>query len=207
MPVADVAPRIYAPGMAEIVVEPATADRWDDAARALTGGGDGGSCWCQWWRYPNAEFRTMSVDEKRELLRSELAESSPAPALIASVDGEAAGWVRVGPRWDQARLIRSIAVKQGTSEPLDARDVWAISCLVVRREHRGAGLMSVLVDAAVAHARAAGARVVEAYPVDTAGTRGSSNELYHGVASVFAAAGFEVVSRPKPQRPVMALAL
>jgi len=193
--------------MAQITTEPVAADRWDDAVHALTGGGDGKSCWCQWWLLSNTEFSALPADEKQRMLRDEVAATAPPPALVAYVDGAAAGWVRVGPRTDQPRLLRTEIVRRGTNESLDADDVWAISCLVVRREHRGQGLMDVLVTAAVAHARACGARVVEAYPVETEDRRVSSNELYHGVVRVFEAAGFTAVARPKPRRPVMALAL
>ena len=65
---------------------------------------------------------------------------SPPPALIAYVDGEAAGWVRVGPRTAQMRIGRTRDIAANTPEPLDDPDVWAVSCFVVRREHRGQGL-------------------------------------------------------------------
>jgi GNAT superfamily N-acetyltransferase len=86
--------------------------------------------------------------------------------------------------------------------------VWAISCFVVRREHRGRGLSANLLDAAVAFARDGGARVVEGYPIDLAEAPGTSpNDLYHGALSTFLAAGFEEVARPKPGRTVVALDL
>ena len=90
--------------MAEIVISPATADRFDDAEHALSGGGDGQSCQCQWWTITNAEFQRASLDERRALLRDEVENAAPPPALIAYVDGEAAGWVRVGPRTAQVRI-------------------------------------------------------------------------------------------------------
>ena len=93
--------------MAEIVITPATADRFDDAEHALSGGGDGRSCQCQWWTITNAEFQRTSQDERRALLRDEVERGSTPPALIAYVDGEAAGWVRVGPRAAQVRIGRT----------------------------------------------------------------------------------------------------
>lgn len=193
--------------MAEIVISPATADRFEDAEHALTGGGDGRSCQCQWWMMPNAQFQRLDTAERTELLRNELAEASVPPALIASVSGEAAGWVRVGPRGHQVRIARTRALAANTELPLDDPDVWAISCFVVRREHRGIGLNARLIDAAVAFAREHGARVVEAYPVDTAVAHASANELYHGVLSTFLAAGFREVARPRPDRAIVMLDL
>lgn len=193
--------------MAEIVISPATADRFDDAEHALTGGGDGRTCQCQWWMMPNAQFERLSTDERTALLRDELEHDAVPPALIAYVDGEAAGWVRVGPRTAQVRLARTRAVTSTTQLPLDDPDVWAVTCFVVRREHRGAGLSERLLDAAIAFARDHGARAIEAYPVDPTVRKRSSNELFHGVVSAFESAGFREVGRPRPDRAVVVLEL
>ena len=193
--------------MPKIVIAPATADRFDDAEHALTGGGDGRSCQCQWWTITNAEFQRASTDERRELLRDELQNDAPPPALIAYVDGEAAGWVRVGPRRAQVRISRTRDIVANTPIPLDDPDVWAVTCFVVRREHRRQGLNARLLAAAIDYARKHGARVVEAYPYDTDAAKHSSNELYRGVLSVFADAGFREVARAKPDRAIVALDL
>jgi GNAT superfamily N-acetyltransferase len=188
-----------------VQILPATSDRFDDAEHALTGGGEGPSCQCQWWMLTNADYQKTTLDERRELLRTELS-AERAPALIAYVDGAAAGWVRVGPRDPQMRIARTREITGGTAEPFDDPDVWAVSCFVVRREHRGAGLTSQLLDAAVAHARAAGARVIEAYPIDA--TVSDKKHLYYrGLLSVFESAGFDVVARPKPDRAIVTLTL
>ena len=193
--------------MAQITIEPATAGRFDDAQHALTGGGDGRSCQCQWWTLTNADFDKTTLDERRELLRDELAET-PSPALIAYVDGEAAGWVRVGPRTRQVRLARTRNLTSHSDEPWDDEAVWAVTCFVVRKEHRKQGLNARLLAAAVDYARAAGARVLEAYPLDTdAGRKIPVNDLYHGVLSTFEQAGFHEVARPRPHLAIVSLDL
>jgi hypothetical protein len=68
----------------------------------------------------------MSREDRREQLRRELSTADPPPALLARVEGVAAGWVRV--------------VASGSPEPADDPAVWAITCLVVRREHRRQGV-------------------------------------------------------------------
>ncbi len=141
------------------------------------------------------------------MLRDELAASGPAPALLAYVDGEAVGWVRVGPRLGQPRLARTKEFQAGSAQAWDDPSVWAVSCFVVRKEHRRAGLTTALLDAAVAHARSHGARVLEGYPLDTKLTAWKSTQLYRGVLSVFLAAGFREVARPKPDRVIVALDL
>ncbi|HWS52131.1 MAG TPA: GNAT family N-acetyltransferase [Microbacterium sp.] len=193
--------------MAHISIEPATGDRFDDAQHALTGGGDGASCQCQWWTMTAAQFQKATREEREALLRDEI-DAGPPPALIAYVDGEAAGWVRVGPRTRQIRLARTKNYAGHSDEPWDDDDVWAVSCFVVRKEFRGEGLNAKLLQAAIGYARAGGARVLEAYPVDpAAGRKKSSNELYHGVVSTFEQAGFSEVARPRPDLAIVSLEL
>ena len=193
--------------MANITIEPATADRFDDAQHALTGGGDGRSCQCQWWTITNAEFQRTPIEQRREMLRDEM-QAAPPPALIAYVDGEAAGWVRVGPRTRQIRLGRTRNFTAHSEEPWDDDSVWAVSCFVVRKEFRRQGLNARLLDAAVDFARAGGARVIEAYPMDPdAGKKIPVNDLYHGVLSTFEQAGFREIARPKPFLAIVALDL
>lgn len=193
--------------MAEITIEPATSERFDDARHAFSGGGDGRGCQCQWWTLTNADFNRATIDERGEIFRAEV-DAGPPPGLVAYVDGEAAGWVRVGPRTRQVRLGRTRAYVAGSDEAWDDPSVWAVSCFAVRREHRRSGLNAALLEAAVTYARESGARVVEAYPVDLdAGGKRSSNELYHGVLSTFLDAGFHEVSHPKPHIAVVQLDL
>ncbi|MFJ4158438.1 GNAT family N-acetyltransferase [Microbacterium testaceum] len=188
-----------------IEILPATGDRFDDAETALDSG-DGPGCQCQWWLLTNAEFQKTSRDDLTTRFHAEM-HGDRAPGLIAYVDGEPAGWVRVGPRIDQARLLRTRDVTTATDEPLDADDVWSISCFVVRTAHRGQGLMKKLLDAAVSTARDAGARVVEAYPLDPTVTKRSANQLYRGTVSMFEQAGFAIIDRPKPDRALVSLTL
>ncbi len=189
-----------------VEILPATVDRYDDAEHALTGGGDGADCLCQWWLVTNAEFRATPLDARRDRFRAEFTET-PEPGFIGYVDGAPAGWVRVGPRTSHVRLLRNREVVAFSPEPLDDPSVWTVSCFAVRTEHRGEGLMAHLLGAAVEHARHHGARVIEAYPFDPTTARRRSNELYRGVLSVFESAGFTVLARPKPDRAIVALTL
>lgn len=190
--------------MADIKIIPATTERFGDVEHALTGGGDGGSCWCQWWMLPNKDFSSTTSDEKHDLLREQTAEGPHPSGLVAYVDGEAAGWVKVAPRTDQPRLARTRAYKD-SPEPFDDPSVWAVSCFIVRREYRGHGLASRLLEAAIDHARQSGARVIEGYPLDNTASKPSSNELFHGALTTFLDAGFQEVARDKPTRAIVAL--
>ena len=85
---------------------------------------------------------------------------------------------------------------------LPGDEVWAVTCFVVARAARRSGVASALLEAAVTYAREHGARVIEGYPVDTAGARITSASGYTGTLSMFERAGFRVVadttSKPQP---------
>lgn len=191
--------------MSDIEVVPATSDTFADVEQALTGGGDGASCQCQWWTLPAKQFDTTTRAEREELLAAELA-ASPPPGLVARVDGAAAGWVRVGPRTRQPRLARTRAFAL-SPEPWDDESVWAVTCFSIRKEFRRRGVMGALLEAAVDLARQNGARTLEAYPMDPSVKKLPSNELYLGVLSVFLDAGFTEVGRSHPHRAVVSLEL
>ena len=64
--------------MPTITIEPVTAERFADAEHALSGGGDGHSCQCQWWMITNAEWQGTSMEEREGMLRSEV-DAGPPP--------------------------------------------------------------------------------------------------------------------------------
>ncbi len=175
--------------MASITTERATISRWDDVQHSLTGGGDGRSCQCIWPVVSNKEWQSTTVKQRRDMLKDEIVAGRP-PGLIAYVDGEAAGWIRVGPRSAQTRIVRTRAIVAATAEPLDDASVWAVTCFVIRRDHRGKGLSAQLLKAAIEYAHESGARLIEAYPVDTSEGTHHSNDLFHGTLSTFLAHGF-----------------
>lgn len=192
--------------MVTITTEVATTDRWDDVQHALTGGGDGASCQCIWPVLSNKDWNATTTPQRTEMFRAEIDEGPP-PGIVAYVDGEAAGWIRIGPRTRQARIPRTRIIAAASTEPFDDDSVWAVTCFVVRREFRGAGLNLELLRAAVDYARESGARLIEGYPVDTGGEKQRTNDLFHGTLGTFLAAGFIERTELKPGRTLVALDL
>jgi GNAT superfamily N-acetyltransferase len=140
------------------------------------------------------------------------ASRTAGPGVLASLGSDADGWEPVGwaavePRTVYPRVLAG-RMMPGTAEP-DSGDagVWAVTCFVVRVGYRRQGVAAALLQGAVDEARRGGARVVEAYPVDTAGQKVSSADLYHGPLSAFEAAGFEITGRPVEGRVVVRLAI
>jgi GNAT superfamily N-acetyltransferase len=177
-------------------VRPVTPERWDDLAELAGERGFTSGCWCMWWRVTSKEFdERHGAGLRRDLHR--LVDAGPEPGLLAYVDGVPAGWVAVAPRDEYPRLDRSPKLRR-----LDDRPVWSITCFTIDRRHRRRGVAAVLLNAAVDFARERGAEVVEAYPIDTAGGKRSSAELYTGTLAMFERAGFEEVAR-RGGRPIV----
>lgn len=161
-------------------------------------------CWCQWFRVTSREWDALGPEELRRRTAADLASDEPGPGVVAVRDGEPVGWCAVAPR-PQYRLARRPTMRSGVpGDDLDDPSVWALTCFVVRVGHRRQGVAGELLEGAVALARSGGARVLEAYPIDGSG---SASELYHGTASMFAAAGFEEVARTSRTRTVVRLTL
>lgn len=180
---------------------PATAAPLE-AEAVLDTPGDGRTCWCQWFRLPRREFDGLAVEERRDRFRKQARTAAPGPGVVATRDGEPVGWCAVAPL-DEYPVV-------GRTRLFGGRDVppgtWAVTCFVVPRQHRRQGVAGMLLDAAVAHARAHAAVAVEAYPVDVAAkARTGAADLYHGPLSLFTSRGFEVVSRPSPTRALVRL--
>lgn len=180
----------------EIVTRAATADAWGDVEWLLGPTGIGG-CWCLFWRLPGPEFRAAAGAGNRDRLR-DLVTGGAEPAVLAYDGDRPVGRVAVAPRPEHRRLERSRLRAGMSGDP----DVWIVSCFYLARDARGIGLPATLLNAAVDHAAAHGARAVEGFPRDTA-TRIQRAELYVGWPSLFTEAGFHEKSRPLPNRPIM----
>lgn len=187
---------------AELEILPLTPARLPDLASLFGQGGDPKWCWCTWFRVPNSDFTKASPRRNRGVLTTAVrttAREGRAPGLIAYRDGEAIGWVSLGPRDDYERLQRSKVLA-----PLDDKPVWSIVCFVVARNARRQGVAKALLAAAVSYAREHGATLLEAYPVETDGERVASANVYHGTLTMFARAGFKVAERRQVNRATRA---
>lgn len=194
----------------QVEVRAVTGQDWPDVQAVFATPGDPRRCWCQWFRLPGKDFEAIPVAQRQARLQAECAGDAPGPGVLARVDQVPAGWAAVAPRVGYPRLAASPLLKRlpRTDHEHSPETVWAVSCFVVRPQFRAQGVSRALLDGAIDHAQSAGARVLEGYPVDVAAvTQVSSSRLYHGTASIFAAAGFSEIARPRPDRPIMQLLL
>jgi GNAT superfamily N-acetyltransferase len=184
------------PPAAKVAIHPLTPGRWQDLAKLFGPRGACAGCWCTWWRLPRAEW-TAGKGEGNRRRQERYVKAGKVPGLIAYAGGEPVGWVAIEPRAAYPALARS-----RTLAPVDDRPVWSITCFFVARPHRGRGMTRALVEAAVRHARARGARIVEAYPTEYRGDVADA-WVFTGAASTFLDLGFVEVARRSASRPIV----
>jgi GNAT superfamily N-acetyltransferase len=193
----------------DLRVVPANDAPFADVEAVFGTKGDPAHCWCQWYKIPGSNWRSVGDEALHDRLEAQLASSESGPGLLAYDGDTPAGWCAVEPRPNLVRLPHSRIVAGGTPDP-DFTDpgIWAVSCFVVPRAHRKRGVGGALAEAAVAYAREHGARILEAYAIDPAvRPKVPAAELFHGTVGMFERAGFTEVARPKPDRAIMQLRL
>jgi predicted GNAT family acetyltransferase len=191
--------------MTETVL-PLTPDRWPDFEDLFGKQGACYGCWCTHFRLPPAVRRDNDRARNKDHIHARIM-AGPPPGLLAYADGRAVGWMQIGPRTDVPEW-NNAGRASAPVEPDDAADpsVWAISCFFLRSSARGKGLTHRMVSAGLDFARAAGARVVEACPMDQSKDSRSIG-LFVGSTRVFEKAGFEQALVRKSGRPLMRFAL
>ena len=176
-----------------LTVRPVTEDLLPALESLFGDGGAASRCFCMYWRI-GAGYRSRPAAQNKADL-SELVRSGPPPGLLAFSGDLAVGWCQITPRDSLPWLDRNWRLKR-----VDDLPVWSLSCFYIRKGYRKRGVTAALIDAAVKTARRADAPAVEAYPLDARLTPSTS---FTGYASTFERAGFKVVARHVPQRPIM----
>ena len=167
-----------------IVVLPATRTRFGDVAIMLGPKNPESSvCWCLSHRLDWKTNRALVGPARGEYVRK-LCGRKVAPGVLAYDGAEVAGWAAVAPRAE-------LPFERSTKIPhVDDLPVWSAWCIRVRSGYRGRGISHVLLDGAVAYARAQGAPAIEGYPVDNEGKRVDLTMAYVGTRKLFEDAGF-----------------
>jgi GNAT superfamily N-acetyltransferase len=150
-----------------------------------------------WFRLTNREFEAGKGEANRSAMRK-IVDAGRVPGILAYAGGEPIGWCSVAPREEFGKLARSRILK-----PVDDRPVWSIVCLFVAKEHRGRGVSTELIRAAVDYVAQQGGTTVEGYAVEPKKERMPDVFAYHGPSEAFARAGFQEVARRSPTRPIM----
>jgi GNAT superfamily N-acetyltransferase len=174
-------------------IRPLTPDLWPDLEDLFGEKGACNGCWCMYCRIGSA-YRKQPADKNKAAFRA-IVKRGPPPGLLAFDGDRAVGWCQVTPRDELPALDRSWRLKR-----VDDLPVWALSCFYVRIGYRRKGVTKALISAALKVAKRAKAPALEAYPFDADVSPSASST---GFATTFARAGFKVVARRDPPRPIM----
>lgn len=189
-----------------IVVEPATARRWEDIVTVFgRRGNDPSWCWCR--RFLDSANTGTTPPDNRSALCHEIAAAAIPPGLIAYREGQPVGWSRLGPRSSFPRVTGNRALARIL---VDDPSAWWVTCFAVHNRQRRTGIGAALLAAGIAFACGQGATALEGHPVDVdalSADRVGGSALYTGTMAMFTAAGFSEVARTYPSRPLMRLAL
>ena len=181
----------------KLITRPLTPALWPALEDLFGELGACNGCWCMYWRI-GAAYRTQSRDANKSAFRT-VVKRGPSPGLLAFDGKVPVGWCQLTPRDALPWLDHSWRLRR-----VDEVPVWSISCFYVRKGYRRRGVTTALIAAAVKRAKVAGAVAVEAYPLDADLTPSASST---GYASTFARAGFRIIARHTPPRPIMRLDL
>jgi GNAT superfamily N-acetyltransferase len=177
----------------KLVVRPLTAELLPALEDLFADSAMCSKCWCMYWRVGSA-YRKQPARDNRKAFRA-VVKSGPPPGLLAFDGALAIGWCQVTPRDALPWLERPWRMRR-----VDDAPVWSISCFYVRKGYRRQGITRLLIDAALEAAKHAKAPALEAYPLDRALSPSATST---GIVSTFARAGFKVVARHAPERPIM----
>lgn len=179
-----------------LAVFPLTSDRWADLVALFGKRGACGGCWCQYWRRSRGQFERGKTGGNRRAMLFRV-KKRPPPGILAYRGGRPIGWCAIGPRENFPALARSRVLA-----PVDAEQVWSVTCLFVAKPEPNRGLSKQLLEAACQYACAQSARIVEGYPVEPP-ARQADPFVWTGLASAFRSARFDEVARRAPTRPIM----
>ena len=157
-------------------------------------------CWCMWFIVGYKDFHALGRDGNRAMFVSYTLDDPDPMGIIAYRNNAPVGWCAIGPRSRYTRAIRTPTMKHAIG---DDEATWFVPCFFVHPDHRNAGIAAALLTAAVDVATAAGAVAVQGFPLAGTARRTSGADLMTGNEALFAAAGFEVESRPTGNRTIM----
>jgi GNAT superfamily N-acetyltransferase len=177
----------------KLTIRPLTPDLWPALEDLLGATGACSRCWCMYWRI-GAAYRKRPGAANKAAFR-QIVKRGPPPGLLAFYGDLPVGWCQLTPRAAVPWLDREWRLARVDDEP-----VWSISCFYIRIGYRRKGVTTALIAAAVRAAKSARAPALEAYPLDGDKTPSTSST---GYASTFARAGFKIVARHVPPRPIM----
>jgi GNAT superfamily N-acetyltransferase len=180
----------------ELVFREVTRETWADFERLFESRGGPKNCWCMLWRSTAEEARRTDGASRKAAMKRRVDAGIPV-GILGYAGGVPVAWCSVAPRSTYRAGLAAVPKSDAN------QDVWSLVCFYIARVARGQGVMHRLIEAAKAHARARGATVLEAYPVE----QDSPSYRFGGLLPSFEQAGFGRAGRAGTRRSVVRFSL
>lgn len=172
----------------QLTILPVERETWGAFERLFEERAGPKSCWCMVWRnYARTKSGNDKDDRKRGM--HEMISSGQTVGLLAFLDDDPVAWCSVAPR-------QSFKASLDGGLDVGSDNTWSLTCLFVKRAHRGTGLSDKLIEAAADYARSNGATALDAYPVDP----DSPSYRFCGFVPQFDRHGFEACGKVGSRR-------
>ena len=188
-----------------LVIRPITTARIADYEAVMKTNSITRSCWDIFPRRLNADGAARRAFWKKKGLTHAEGNRRDAVAIVRkgkpfgllAYDGsEPVGFLSAGPRSEFPRVDAAKA-----TPPVDDVPVWVVPCFYVRRSHRGRGVTTALLRAAVDYAAKSGAPAIEGYPRADDAPRVASESAWFGTEAQFRRAGYRKVRSVRKDLP------
>ncbi len=175
----------------------AEKSRWKDFEELFGERGACGGCWCMSWRLKPKEFEKQKGAGNKEAMKK-IINNDEKPGIIGYLNDKPIGWCSVAPREKFVRLEKSKVLAK-----VDDKAVWSITCFFILKQYRRQGLSLELLKGIIEFCRQEKVKILEAYPVEPYNENIPGAFAWTGIPSIFEKAGFKVVARRSPKRPIM----
>jgi len=149
-------------------------------------------CYCGFYDTPGNDWDpTAKAGPQHRTARAGQISSGKASGLLAYIEGNPVGWCNAQPRANFANMRHYTVAVTGANE-----HVGSVMCFLVAPEHRGKGICTALLNAAVDKFHRDGLQIAEGYPTTNPSKRTWeipwAEENYKGPLSIYLKNGFKI---------------
>lgn len=182
----------------QIRFEPLARSNWGKFVQLFGEKGACDNCWCMYYRLSKADYKEGRHNGGNRDAMKELVMQGRPTGILGLYEEQPIAWCAFAPREDYIKLERSRVHKR-----IDQLPVWSITCFFVDKSFRHNGISGALLKGVISYAKGKGIKVIEAYPAIPTKEHLPDSSLWVGLYSAFKKAGFEVVDRTSPNRPMV----
>jgi GNAT superfamily N-acetyltransferase len=185
------------PDIRSIIFLPVNKSRWKDFEQLFGERGACGGCWCMAWRLKSSTFKKQKGEKNKKAMKK-IVYNNEIPGIMAYFENNPIGWCAFASREKFLRLNDSRVLA-----PIDDEKVWSITCFFIHKNFRRMGISTELLKAVIKYCKKKKVKILEAYPQEPYSDNIPAAFAWTGIPSAYEKAGFKVVERRSPKRPIM----